>query len=498
VGNRQIMDSPQGEISYSYDAANRLTSVDGVTYTWDDNGNLTSDGVRSYTYDHANRLTQVTQGSQTTQFAYNGDGVRTSKTVDGDTTQYVLDLAATLPVVVSDTEAVYLYGLDIIAQQQAERLYYAHDGLGSVRQLLDSTGEVQTNYAYDPFGVPVVAGDASNPYRFTGEAWDEEVELLYLRARYYQPETGRFITMDPWPGNAWQPTTLNRYVYVTNNPVNYVDPGGLDRGGPDGLGIERDELPHDYGIPGPSGVPGPGRGPLVGDQAELPYAYSVPPPSGVGGPGKGPLCPECHEALPGYSVFEAVWWAGNLVGGWAVEHWRVPEYLVFGPDHPLTQAVMRSPALAQFRRAWASPTEGGYQLPWAWEHSLEERDKGPLRHRLARGAVAYAREHLRLALFGDPTGVLLGSFNRITVNESESSSDMVTIIAYNVMGIASGTRVPGTRFHLPNMARSDWLPVGGTIYQWFYWEEAMPTGCWIEAFKRTHPVEEPHDTLRPF
>ncbi|MGB3906575.1 MAG: hypothetical protein WBB22_16820, partial [Anaerolineae bacterium] len=111
-----------------------------------------------------------------TQFSYNGDGVRTSKIVAGDTTQYVLDLAATLPVVISDTEAVYLYGLDIIAQQQAERLYYVHDGLGSVRQLLDSTGEVEMNYAYDPFGVPVVGGEESNPYRFTGEAWDGEVE----------------------------------------------------------------------------------------------------------------------------------------------------------------------------------------------------------------------------------------------------------------------------------------------------------------------------------
>jgi RHS repeat-associated protein len=150
----------------------------------------------------------------------------TSKTVSGDTTQYVLDLAATLPVVVSDTEAVYLYGLDIIAQQQAERQYYFHDGLGSVRQLLGATGEVEANYAYDPFGVPVVEGDATNPYRFTGEAWDDEVELLYLRARYYQPETGRFITKDPSGGNAWQPTTLNRYVYVTNNPVSLVDVAG--------------------------------------------------------------------------------------------------------------------------------------------------------------------------------------------------------------------------------------------------------------------------------
>ena len=84
------MGSPVGEVSYTYDAANRLTSVGGVSYTWDDNGNLTSDGVLSYTYDHANRLTQVTEGSLTTQFAYNGDGVRASKTTGGDTTQYVL------------------------------------------------------------------------------------------------------------------------------------------------------------------------------------------------------------------------------------------------------------------------------------------------------------------------------------------------------------------------------------------------------------------------
>jgi YD repeat-containing protein len=70
-----------------------------------------------FTYDHANRLTQVTQGSLTTQYVYNGDGVRTSKTVAGETTEYALDLLATLPVVISDTDAVYLYGLDIIAQQ---------------------------------------------------------------------------------------------------------------------------------------------------------------------------------------------------------------------------------------------------------------------------------------------------------------------------------------------------------------------------------------------
>ena len=69
----------------------------------------------------AQAAAELAQGSFTTQFAYNGDGVRTSKTASGDTTEYVLDLAAALPVVISDTEAVYLYGLDIIAQQQLGR-----------------------------------------------------------------------------------------------------------------------------------------------------------------------------------------------------------------------------------------------------------------------------------------------------------------------------------------------------------------------------------------
>ena len=95
-----------------------------------------------------------------------------SKAASGGTTQYVLDLAATLPVVISDTEAVYLYGLDIIAQQQTGRYYYVHDGLGSVRQLVDTTGQIEANYAYDPFGVPVMGGEVYNPYQYTGEAWD--------------------------------------------------------------------------------------------------------------------------------------------------------------------------------------------------------------------------------------------------------------------------------------------------------------------------------------
>jgi RHS repeat-associated protein len=158
-------------------------------------------------------------------------------------------------VVISDTDAVYLYGLDIIAEQLAgaDRYYYVHDGLGSVRQLLDSAGQIETAYAYDPFGVPLAGDGVPNPWQFTGEAWDAEVELLYLRARYYQPETGRSVTKDPSAGDRQSPGTLNRYLYVNDNPVNDADPTGLNGGGPEGYCPEAKEYFHPLEITWPSG-----------------------------------------------------------------------------------------------------------------------------------------------------------------------------------------------------------------------------------------------------
>lgn len=183
-----------------------------------------------------------------------------------------------------------------------------------------------------------------------------------------------------------------------------------------------------------------------------------------------------------------------MVQGWLHEWPTVPEVVVLGPENALTQAVMRSPALAQFRAKWAALM---YPLPWTWKgHSLEERDEGPQPQRLFWGAVAFAREHLRFMLLGDPVGFPLGSFNDITVLRSETRSDSVWILAHNVMGWASATRIPGTRYPLlRNVPRSHWLP-GGTIEQWFYWEELMPMGCWVGLFEplfseRFTPVDAP-------
>ena len=153
-----------------------------------------------------------------------------AKTVDGVTTGYVLDPAAGLTQVLQETTTgqatSYLYGHDLLAQYDSGTwAYHVDDGLGSVRQLADPAGQVVMSYSFSPFGVPL-GESGGEPYGFTGEQWDDEVELVYLRARYMQPSTGRFITQDPWPGDRRRPLTMNTYLYVAANPVNIVDPSG--------------------------------------------------------------------------------------------------------------------------------------------------------------------------------------------------------------------------------------------------------------------------------
>jgi hypothetical protein len=114
--------------------------------------------------------------------------------------------------------------------------------------------------------------------------------------------------------------------------------------------------------------------------------------------------------------------------------------------------------------------------------SYEDRDKAPLRQRLVGGAVSYTYHNLRFVILGDPVGALLGSFNEIGVLKSHLGARMVHFYAYNRMGWASATRIYGTRIHLHNVPR-DALGPGGTIEQWFEWEEPMPTGCWIRFYQ---------------
>jgi RHS repeat-associated protein len=94
--------------------------------------------------------------------------------------------------------------------------------------LADSSGTVALAQGYSPFGQPLWSeGNGATGYGFTGERWEAYSQLLFLRARYYQPATGRFISQDPWTGSLHSPGTLNPYTYVENRVATRVDPSGL-------------------------------------------------------------------------------------------------------------------------------------------------------------------------------------------------------------------------------------------------------------------------------
>jgi len=227
-GNRLTEVTTGGlSIAYVYDNANRLTSVDGMPLTWDNNGNLLSDGSSTYTYDKANRLKTVVQGSTTYAFTYSGLGDRLRQTVGGTPTTYVLDLDAGLTQVLADGTNFYLYGVDRIGEKQAGGWrYHVPDALGSVRQLVDASGVVSLARGYRPFGDPLTTvGSSATTYGFAGEQRDG-TGLVFLRARFYAPSQGRFLTRDVWEGDPQSPMSYNQWLYAIGNPITRTDPRG--------------------------------------------------------------------------------------------------------------------------------------------------------------------------------------------------------------------------------------------------------------------------------
>jgi RHS repeat-associated protein len=104
--------------------------------------------------------------------------------------------------------------------------------VGSVRQLADASAQVVLTRGYTPYGEPLWAqGTASSRYAFTGEDYDSYIKLLFLRARYYSPETGGFLSKDVWQGDYTRPQSLDGWAYVEGNPINFNDPTGWCRYG---------------------------------------------------------------------------------------------------------------------------------------------------------------------------------------------------------------------------------------------------------------------------
>ena len=186
-------------------------------------------------YNALNQLTETLTKNYKVSFTYDAEGLRTGKTVNGEKTVYVWD-GDQVVMELSKGGAVqkrYIRGNDLVYAdkgENTEKTYYVTDMHGNVVQLLDESGNVTKTYEYDSFGNEVKPEKKDeNPYRYCGEYYDKETEEVYLRARYYEPGVGRFITRDTYTGESDEPLSLHLYTYCENDGVNMVDPSGHNR-----------------------------------------------------------------------------------------------------------------------------------------------------------------------------------------------------------------------------------------------------------------------------
>jgi RHS repeat-associated protein len=238
VGNRveQVLDS--AVTAYAYDDDDRMLTAGVTAYTYDELGRQLScdDGtdLDLSSWDALGRLVEVTRnGGQLVSYGYDAMGNRTSRTDSSGERRYLVDGARELAMVLLETDdlgspvATYTYGDDLVAQDRGGERWYYKDGLGSVRGLADELGNWTDTYVYDAWGRGLLqTGATPNDYMFAGEQVDPLTGHYYLRARYMDPESGRFLSHDPASGSARDPISLHRYLYTPDDPVNFVDPSG--------------------------------------------------------------------------------------------------------------------------------------------------------------------------------------------------------------------------------------------------------------------------------
>lgn len=237
-----------GDKTFIYDNRNRLEAITdhlnpsaSVSYSHDGNGNQTGKSVGTsetrFAYDARDKLSGIEQtaaGTTTSlgQFRYDHQGLRIEKITDSGTVGYVYDGQSVLTQFDENGEtlAKYDYGADqllSLAHRDQGRQFYLFDALGSVANLTRTDGSIQARYQYDAWGkLRKQSGDSWNSFAFTGHERDKESGLYYLKARFYDPDTGRFLSQDSYLGETDTPPSLHRYLYAYGNPTVYWDPDG--------------------------------------------------------------------------------------------------------------------------------------------------------------------------------------------------------------------------------------------------------------------------------
>ena len=244
---------PTGE-SFAYDTIGNMTSKAGVTldygttapkhavkshgtttYTYDANGSMTAKGTQTVKYDPEQRPIRIQDGTSVHRATYDGDGVRRKREDSNGAVHYLGGYERKLAGGSNSPEAVTKYysaSFGALSRPVAFRRggtlhWLGADHLGGTIRVLDSSFTALDGMRYKPYGEDRDTGSSLNTDRkFTGQTEDEAAGLYWYASRAYDPDTGRFCTPDvvvPEPGN---PQALNRYSYVYNNPLKFVDPSG--------------------------------------------------------------------------------------------------------------------------------------------------------------------------------------------------------------------------------------------------------------------------------
>lgn len=249
----ESLGEPTDTIVYEYSDdsyPNVLTSYDNQSMLYDNSGNLIECGSRVYGWTEHNQLSTIAEWYRNEEgnrvrriidFTYDTAGIRTSKTVDGVTTEYFYvgdKLVKQSTEGKPENDLYFSYSADgspfKVKYLHAE-FFYLLNLQGDVIGLYDSAGDMIVTYVYDSWGKLISAETHDpvyeelaelNPLRYRGYYYDNETQLYYLQARYYNPEWGRFISADSLLISGDYLQGLNRYAYCFNNPICYSDPSG--------------------------------------------------------------------------------------------------------------------------------------------------------------------------------------------------------------------------------------------------------------------------------